>query len=40
MPQKVTLDQARHFAESLAKGEPNSKKIAMTVLEDRVRELV
>ena len=40
MPPSVTLEQATHFAESLAKGEPNRKKIALTVLEDKVRELV
>jgi pyruvate dehydrogenase (quinone)/pyruvate oxidase len=40
MPAKVTLEQAKHFAESLARGEPNRAKIAWTVLSDRVRELV
>ncbi|HLK49405.1 MAG TPA: thiamine pyrophosphate-dependent enzyme [Bryobacteraceae bacterium] len=40
MPASVTMEQARHFAESLARGEPNRKKIALTVLEDKVRELV
>ena len=40
MPPSVTVDQAKHFAESLAKGEPNRKKIALTVLEDKVREMV
>jgi hypothetical protein len=28
------------FAESLAKGQPNREKIALTVLSDKVRELV
>jgi hypothetical protein len=28
------------FAESLARGEPNRGKIALTVLKDRVRELI
>jgi hypothetical protein len=28
------------FAQSLVKGEPNRDKIALTVLSDRVRELV
>lgn len=32
--------QALHFAESLARGEPNRKKIALTALSDRVRELI
>ena len=40
MPPSVTMEQATHFAESLAKGEPNRKKIAMTILEDKVKELV
>jgi pyruvate dehydrogenase (quinone)/pyruvate oxidase len=40
LPGKVTADQALKFAESLARGEPNRSKIAMTVLRDKVRELV
>jgi pyruvate dehydrogenase (quinone) len=40
MPAKVTLQQAAHFAESLAKGEPNRKEIALTVLANKVKELV
>jgi pyruvate dehydrogenase (quinone)/pyruvate oxidase len=40
MPPKVTMDQASHFAESLVRGEPNRKKIALTALEDKVREMV
>jgi pyruvate dehydrogenase (quinone)/pyruvate oxidase len=40
MPPSVTVEQAAHFAEALAKGEPNRAKIAMTVLEDKVKELV
>jgi pyruvate dehydrogenase (quinone)/pyruvate oxidase len=40
MPPKITLDQAAKFAKSLAKGEPNRKKIALTVLSDKVRELI
>lgn len=39
-PAKITLDQAKKFAESLARGEPNRSKIAWTVLSDKVRELV
>jgi hypothetical protein len=34
------MEQAAHFAESLAKGEPNRKKIGLTVLEDKVRDVV
>jgi pyruvate dehydrogenase (quinone)/pyruvate oxidase len=40
MPPKISIDQAAKFAESLAKGAPNRKKIALTVLADKVRELV
>jgi pyruvate dehydrogenase (quinone) len=40
LPAKVTLDQATKFATSLIRGEPNREKIALTVLGDRVRELV
>jgi pyruvate dehydrogenase (quinone) len=40
LPAKVTADQALKFAESLARGEPNRGKIALTALSDKVRELV
>ena len=40
LPAKVKAQQALHFAESLARGEPNRKKIALTTLSDRVRELI
>lgn len=40
MPPKITLEQARHFATALAKGEPNREQIAWTVLKDKVREMV
>src|SRR5213082_705506 len=40
MPAKVTFEQATNFAKSLAKGTPNREKIALTVLGDRVRELI
>jgi pyruvate dehydrogenase (quinone) len=40
MPGKVKAEQALHFAESLARGEPNRKKIALTVASDKVREMV
>jgi pyruvate dehydrogenase (quinone)/pyruvate oxidase len=40
MPAKITADQAIKFAESLARGEPNRKKIAWTAISDKVRELV
>jgi pyruvate dehydrogenase (quinone)/pyruvate oxidase len=40
MPPKVTASQAAKLAESLARGEPDRGKIALTVLENKVRELV
>ncbi len=40
LPGKVKVQQALHFAESLARGEPNRSKIALTVASDKVRELV
>jgi len=40
LPPKVKAEQAIHFAESLARGQPNRKKIALTALSDKVRELI
>ena len=40
MPAKVSLEQTRHFAQSLLKGTPNRAKIALTVASDKVREIV
>ena len=40
MPPNVELSQAKHLAESLAKGAPARRKIALTVASDTVRELV
>ncbi len=40
MPAKVSVSQAKKFAKALAKGEPNRDKIAMTILSDKVRELI
>jgi pyruvate dehydrogenase (quinone)/pyruvate oxidase len=40
MPPKVSADQAAKFAESLAKGQPHRNKIALTVISDKVREMV
>jgi pyruvate dehydrogenase (quinone) len=40
MPPKISLEQATHFAESLAKGTPNASKIAWTVFTDKVKEMV
>jgi pyruvate dehydrogenase (quinone) len=40
LPAKITLEQAAMFAKALVRGEPNREKIALTVLGDKVRELV
>jgi pyruvate dehydrogenase (quinone) len=40
MPPKISAKQAAHFAEALAKGTPNRGKIALTVMEDKVKEMV
>lgn len=40
MPGKINAKQALHFAKSLARGTPERMKIATTVAEDKVRELV
>jgi pyruvate dehydrogenase (quinone) len=40
LPPKITADQALHFAESLAKGEPNRGKIVLTAVSEKVRELI
>ncbi len=40
MPPNVTLEQAAHFAKALAKGQTNRKKIALTVAEDLVKDMV
>jgi pyruvate dehydrogenase (quinone) len=40
LPAKVRADQALHFAESLARGEPNRKKIALTAFSDKIREMI
>jgi len=40
LPAKITADQALKFAESLARGEPNRTRIALTALSDKVRELI
>jgi pyruvate dehydrogenase (quinone) len=40
MPPKVTAEQARHFARSLARGEPDSAEIMKTVFKDKIRELI
>lgn len=39
-PPKITGEQTLHFFESLARGEPNRGKIALTAVSDKVRELI
>ncbi len=39
MPPKVTFDQARKMAASLARGEPNRGRIALTLFRDRIEDL-
>ncbi|ALP53942.1 pyruvate oxidase [Candidatus Tenderia electrophaga] len=40
LPPSVDLKDAKHFAQALIKGQPNRKKIALTALSDKVRELI
>ncbi len=40
LPAKIKAEQAIRFAESLARGEPNRGKIALTAFSDKVRELI
>ncbi|HTQ15095.1 MAG TPA: thiamine pyrophosphate-dependent enzyme [Rhizomicrobium sp.] len=40
LPPRIEARQALHFAEALARGTPEGGKIALTVLSDKVRELV
>jgi len=40
MPPKVTVEQAAHFAEALAKGTPGGGQIALTIFRDKLNELL
>jgi pyruvate dehydrogenase (quinone) len=40
MPPKVSVEQALHFAEALAKGQPAGGKIALTLFRDKLNELL
>ena len=40
LPAKIRPEQALHFAEAMARGEPNRLKIMKTIFKDKVRELV
>jgi len=40
MPPKIEAKQAMHFAEALAKGTPHAGKVGLTVVSDKVRELI
>ena len=38
MPARVTAKQALHMAEALAKGQPNRRRIALTLFRDKVHD--
>jgi pyruvate dehydrogenase (quinone)/pyruvate oxidase len=40
LPARIKPEQALKFGESLLRGEPNRKKIALTAISDKVRELI
>jgi hypothetical protein len=40
LPAKIKPEEALKFGESLLRGEPNRKKIALTAISDKVRELI
>jgi pyruvate dehydrogenase (quinone)/pyruvate oxidase len=40
MPPKITYEDAKNFAESLARGTPAGGRIALTVASDKIRELI
>lgn len=40
MPASISWEDARNFGKSLAKGQPNRSKIALTAISDKVRELI
>lgn len=40
LPPKIKFEQAKHFAEALARGTPAAGEIARTVLGDKIRELI
>ncbi len=40
LPPKISRDQAMHFAEALAKGQPDRIKIALTATKDLVRQVI
>src|SRR5436853_3171991 len=39
MPSRIKAAQALHMAEALARGEPNAKRIALTLFRDKVTDL-
>ncbi len=40
MPPRVTVEQARKMGEALARGTPYSGKIMLTILEDKIKEMI
>ena len=39
-PPKIRLNQAVKFGEALLRGEPNRRKLALTIVSDKVRDIV
>lgn len=39
-PPKIRLNQAVKFGEALLRGEPNRRKLALTIASDKVRDIV
>jgi len=40
MPPKVTMQQVKHFAEALTKGQPGGARIALTAFRDKIEEML
>lgn len=40
MPPSISFSQTKHFAEALIKGQPNGKRIALTIFRDKMSELL
>ncbi len=40
LPPKITMEQAKKFAQALARGTPHAGRIALTALSDKVREII
>ncbi|HKL63985.1 MAG TPA: thiamine pyrophosphate-requiring protein, partial [Woeseiaceae bacterium] len=40
LPPGISAEDAKNFGEALLKGQPNRRKIALTAISDKVREMV